>query len=118
MPSSPTEEPLSATEWTIAHWRFLHEIVNNWKPEYRQEDQTPRRNSTRVISRMLGKTVRSGPDHMKLEQWHLEAVDEFRECVPGWTEKAVAINVFAILVGEIKRAEIKAEQERLAQLVA
>mgnify|MGYP001420070626 FL=1 len=42
---------------------------------------------------------------MKLEQWHLEAVDEFRGCVPGWQEKVIAMRLFALLVGEERRAK-------------
>ena len=42
---------------------------------------------------------------MKLDQWHLEVVDEFRGQVPGWEEKVVAMRVFACIVGERRRAE-------------
>ena len=41
---------------------------------------------------------------MKLEQWHLEVVDEFRGYVPGWEEAVVAKRVFALIVGEERRA--------------
>lgn len=44
-------------------------------------------------------------DSMVMEQWHLEAVDEFRGCVGGWEEKAVAMRVFALLIGEVRRRE-------------
>lgn len=42
---------------------------------------------------------------MVMEQWHLEAVDEFRGVVEGWEEKVVAMRVFALLIGEVKRRE-------------
>ena len=41
---------------------------------------------------------------MRFDQWHLEAVDEFRGCVPGWEEKVIAMRVFALIVGEERRA--------------
>ncbi|EKD17725.1 uncharacterized protein L3040_008088 [Drepanopeziza brunnea f. sp. 'multigermtubi'] len=108
--SSPTPEspiaPLSACTWSKDHWQLLDTIVQAWKPSPSSEpgSRSKRRNSTRVISRLLGKTVRSGGDSMQLEQWHLEAVDEFRGMVPGWQEKVIAMRVFALLVGEEKRA--------------
>jgi len=57
-----------------------------------------------VISRLLGKNVSSDGEKMKLEQWHLEVVDEFRGVVPGWEEAVVAKRVFALIVGEERRA--------------
>ncbi|KAL2069948.1 hypothetical protein VTL71DRAFT_14628 [Oculimacula yallundae] len=113
-PESPDELPLSATTWSKDHWRVLDEILQTWKPENndlplatdgKESSARRRRNSTRVISRLLGKTVFSGNEKMKLEQWHLETVDEFRGCVPGWQEKVVAMRLFALLVGEEKRAK-------------
>ncbi|KAI9046769.1 hypothetical protein LZ554_009506 [Drepanopeziza brunnea f. sp. 'monogermtubi'] len=104
-PESPIA-PLSASTWSKDHWQLLDTVVQAWKPSPSSEpgSRSKRRNSTRVISRLLGKTVRSGDDSMQLEQWHLEAVDEFRGMVPGWQEKVIAMRVFALLVGEEKRA--------------
>lgn len=103
MPSSPPQQTLSSTTWSRDHWLFLDDIVHSWKPE-NQEEETRRRNSTRVLSKLLGKTVRSGEKTLKLEQWHLEAVDEFRESVPGWKEDTIAMRVFALIIGERDRA--------------
>ncbi|KAH7346785.1 hypothetical protein BKA65DRAFT_399162, partial [Rhexocercosporidium sp. MPI-PUGE-AT-0058] len=113
-PESPSHEPLSAVTWSKDHWRLLDNILQTWKPENndsplpgdeKENSARRRRNSTRVISRLLGKTVFSGDQKMKLEQWHLEAVDEFRGCVPGWQEKVVAMRLFALMVGEERRAK-------------
>jgi serine/arginine repetitive matrix protein 2 len=104
IPSSPMEEVLSSTIWSRDHWILLDGILQNWKPENQVQDETRRRNSTRVISRLLGKNVRSGNDKIKLEQWHLEVVDEFRGCVPGWKEETIAMRVFALIIGERDRA--------------
>ncbi|KAH9220062.1 hypothetical protein DL95DRAFT_383891 [Leptodontidium sp. 2 PMI_412] len=113
-PESPTYDPLSPRTWSKDHWRLLDNILQTWKPENnnspfpsdeKESSARRRRNSTRVISRLLGKTVFSGDQKMKLEQWHLEAVDEFRGCVPGWQEKVVAMRLFALLVGEERRAK-------------
>ncbi|KAG4441615.1 hypothetical protein IFR05_002899 [Cadophora sp. M221] len=113
-PESPIHDPLSPTIWSKDHWRLLDNILQTWKPENNSSplpsdekgsSARRRRNSTRVISRLLGKTVFSGDQKMKLEQWHLEAVDEFRGCVPGWQEKVVAMRLFALLVGEERRAK-------------
>ncbi|KAH7397642.1 hypothetical protein BKA64DRAFT_600518 [Cadophora sp. MPI-SDFR-AT-0126] len=113
-PESPDQAPLSGSTWSKDHWRLLDTIVQTWKPEnnvspFSSDDKEAsarrRRNSTRVISRLLGKTVFSGDQRMKLEQWHLEAVDEFRGCVPGWQEKVIAMRLFALLVGEERRAK-------------
>jgi hypothetical protein len=57
-----------------------------------------------VISKLLGKKVTSQGESMRFEQWHLEAVDEFRGWVPGWEEKVIAMRVFALIVGEERRA--------------
>jgi serine/arginine repetitive matrix protein 2 len=121
MPDSPVA-PLSSTKWSKDHWRLLDSILQSWKPENqsspsssdssgpssgegsRSEQPRKRRNSTRVISKLLGKKVSSQGESMRFEQWHLEAVDEFRGVVSGWEEKVVAMRVFACLVGEERRA--------------
>ncbi|PQE10035.1 hypothetical protein CJF31_00003969 [Rutstroemia sp. NJR-2017a BVV2] len=118
--SSSGSPSLSPTVWTKDHWLLLDAIVKSWKPENQDEGEGGkygRRNSTRVISRLLGKWVSLrngngkvkgedgvvGSEKMRLEQWHLEAVDEFRGEVPGWDEKVVAKRVFALIVGEERR---------------
>jgi serine/arginine repetitive matrix protein 2 len=107
LPSSPTAERLSSTAWSKDHWVLLDSILQAWKPENNggSEDgpKGGRRNSTRVISRLLGKKVFSQGEEMRLKQWHLEVVDEFRGMVPGWEEKVVAMRVFACIVGEERR---------------
>ncbi|KAB8304737.1 hypothetical protein EYC80_004093 [Monilinia laxa] len=139
-PSSPLTPQLSPTHWTRDHWLLLDSILQTWKPENQNDKDLDvnttnesskygRRNSTRVISRLLGKTVNLkdkgvgigdggvrvfkngsgkrgddiGNERLRLEQWHLEAVDEFRGEVPGWDEAVVAKRVFALLVGEERR---------------
>ncbi|SZF04620.1 unnamed protein product [Blumeria hordei] len=112
--SSPLYDRLSATNWTKNHWLVLEKIVKCWKPEvqnrsFRIKDKSScpdsYRNSTRVISDLLGRHIFSAQcERMKLEQWHLEAVDEFRTQVPGWDEKEVAMRVYALLAGEKARA--------------
>ena len=66
-----------------------------------------------MISKLLGRTVRSDGDCMVMEQWHLEVVDEFRGRVPGWEEKVIAMRVFALIVGgrrrEVETKEAKSE---------
>jgi hypothetical protein len=104
IPSPAGEEILSSTTWSREHWILLDAVLQNWKPENQVEEGNRRRNSTRVISKLLGKNVRSGNEKMKLEQWHLEVVDEFRGCVPGWKEETIAMRVFALIVGERDRA--------------
>ncbi|KAF7961013.1 hypothetical protein EAE96_000682 [Botrytis aclada] len=141
-PSSPLNPQLSSTHWTRDHWLLLDSILQTWKPENQNQEASDseanstgssnskygRRNSTRVISGLLGKIVNLkdkgvgigeggvrifrngnkegkeiGNEKMRLEQWHLEAVDEFRGEVPGWDEAVVAKRVFALLVGEERR---------------
>ncbi|TGO49608.1 hypothetical protein BCON_0205g00010 [Botryotinia convoluta] len=141
-PSSPLNPQLSPTHWTRDHWLLLDSILQTWKPENQNQEASDseanstgssnskygRRNSTRVISGLLGKIVNLkdkgvgigeggvrifkngnkegkeiGNEKMRLEQWHLEAVDEFRGEVPGWDEAVVAKRVFALLVGEERR---------------
>lgn len=107
LPSSPTMEPLSSTTWSKDHWRLLDSILQSWKPENNggsvDGPKGRRRNSTRVISRLLGKKVFSQGEEMRLLQWHLEVVDEFRDIVPGWQEKVIAMRLFACIVGEERR---------------
>ncbi|KAF7902518.1 hypothetical protein EAF00_002421 [Botryotinia globosa] len=141
-PSSPINHQLSPTHWTRDHWLLLDSILQTWKPENQNQEASDsevnstgssnskygRRNSTRVISGLLGKIVNLkdkgvgigeggvrvfknvnkegkevGNEKMRLEQWHLEAVDEFRGEVPGWDEAVVAKRVFALLIGEERR---------------
>jgi hypothetical protein len=107
LPSSPNAEPLSSTQWSKEHWILLDSILQAWKPQNNggSEDgpKGRRRNSTRVISRLLGKKVFSEGEEMRLQQWHLEVVDEFRGIVPGWEEKVIAMRLFACIVGEERR---------------
>ncbi|TGO29320.1 hypothetical protein BPAE_0016g00430 [Botrytis paeoniae] len=141
-PSSPLNPQLSPAHWTRDHWLLLDSILQTWKPENQNQEASDseanstgssnskygRRNSTRVISGLLGKIVNLkdkgvgigeggvrvfkngnkegkeiGNEKMRLEQWHLEAVDEFRGEVPGWDEAVVAKRVFALLIGEERR---------------
>ncbi|TGO85878.1 hypothetical protein BPOR_0356g00110 [Botrytis porri] len=141
-PSSPLNPQLSPTHWTRDHWLLLDSILQTWKPENQNQEASDSeanstgssnskygiRNSTRVISGLLGKVVNLkdkgvgigeggvrvfknrnkegkeiGNEKMRLEQWHLEAVDEFRGEVPGWDEAVVAKRVFALLIGEERR---------------
>ncbi|KUJ15329.1 uncharacterized protein LY89DRAFT_648582 [Mollisia scopiformis] len=122
MPSSPTTAPLSSTTWSKDHWKLLDSILQQWKPENQNSSplsdgsgskEKRRRNSTRVISRLLGKTVSSQGEKLRLEQWHLEVVDDFRGYVPGWEEKAVAMRVFSLVIGEEKRALRAAAQSAI-----
>ncbi|TVY40373.1 hypothetical protein LOCC1_G004179 [Lachnellula occidentalis] len=104
IPPSPSL-PLSAKTWSHDHWLLLDRILQSWKPGP-QKVERKRRNSTRVVSRLLGRTVHdAGGESMVMEQWHLEVVDEFRGNVNGWDEKGVAMRVFALLIGEGKRRE-------------
>lgn len=107
LPESPIAKPLSSTTWSKDHWRLLDSILQSWKPENNggSEDgpKGRRRNSTRVISRLLGRKVFSQGEEMRLQQWHLEVVDEFRGIVPGWEEKVIAMRVFSLIVGEERR---------------
>ena len=109
VPSSPEAEPLSSTTWSRDHWLLLDSILQSWKPENNggSEDgpKSRRRNSTRVISRLLGKRVSSQGEQMRLKQWHLEVVDEFRGVVQGWEEKVIAMRVFSLIVGEEHRRQ-------------
>lgn len=108
VPASPTVQ-LSAHTWSKDHWRLLDSIIQTWRPENNRSSSSGarrRRNSTRVISRLLGKTARYGADNttIRFEQWHLEAVDEFRGHVPGWDEQIIAMRLVSILIGERQRA--------------
>lgn len=109
VPPSP-EQTLSATEWSRKHWLLLESILQAHQAEEEAlrsgkagKEGRRRRNSTRVISRLLGKKVSSQGEEMFFEQWHLEVVDEFRGIVPGWEEKTIAMRVFALIVGAERR---------------
>jgi len=106
---SPQPEPLSGTQWSRDHWVLLKSILKTWEPEAGKEkvEDVGGKNSMRVVSKLLGRVVFSGNDRMKLEQWHLEVVDEFRSYVPGWEEKDIAMRVFSLIVGAQQRAEGK-----------
>ncbi|CAG8970905.1 hypothetical protein HYALB_00000884 [Hymenoscyphus albidus] len=118
---SPFYRPLSATEWTREHWQVLEYIVLKWKPENRQASpdvygSVRRRHDTRVVSRLVGRSVSSLGKRMILQQWHLDAVDEFRFKVPGWQEKAIALRVFSLIVAEEnRRARTLVEETMAAQ---
>jgi serine/arginine repetitive matrix protein 2 len=125
-PPSP-EQPLSARTWSKNHWILLESILNAHRPAKSggsssgssevSNSQTRRRNSTRVISKLLGRTVRAEGESMVIEQWHLEVVDEFRSVVAGWEEKVVAMRVFALIKGEEKRARAQEEGNRLRSVI-
>jgi hypothetical protein len=58
-------------------------------------------------SKYLGKKVVAQGTSLVLEQWHLDIVARFRHDVrvaPGWDEGVVAKRLFAIIVGEERRA--------------
>jgi serine/arginine repetitive matrix protein 2 len=102
--SSPSHAALSSTTWSKGHWVLLDEILQTWKSETMSSNTARRRrNSTRVISRLLGKKVRSQGESMVFEQWHLEAVDEFRGVVPGWEEKIIAMRLFSLILAADRR---------------
>ncbi|KAH6672983.1 hypothetical protein B0J14DRAFT_61120 [Halenospora varia] len=107
LPSSPPHGSLSSTTWSKDHWHLLDSILQTWKPRDGENGDENggrrRRNSTRVISKLLGRTVRSEGDSMVMEQWHLEVVDEFRGNVSGWEEKAIAMRVFSLIKGAERR---------------
>ncbi|KAH8670438.1 hypothetical protein BGZ60DRAFT_407425 [Tricladium varicosporioides] len=117
LPSSPPHGSLSSTTWSKNHWHLLDSILQAWKPQDTGDSSDDkvdvnsggnggrrrRRNSTRVISKLLGRTVRSEGDSMVMEQWHLEVVDEFRGHVSGWEEKAIAMRVFSLIKGAERR---------------
>lgn len=106
--SSPEAEPLSSTTWSRAHWLLLDSIFQGQRPDTQAASEYgaagKRRNSTRVISKLLGKRISAQGERMRLEQWHLEIVDEFRSIVPGWEEVVIAKRLFALIVGEKQRA--------------
>ncbi|KAH8819988.1 hypothetical protein F5884DRAFT_643019, partial [Xylogone sp. PMI_703] len=105
--SSPVAEPLSSTTWSRAHWLLLDSIYQEQRPENQvdnNDNAKKRRNSTRVISNLLGKRLSAQGERIRLEQWHLEIIDEFRGTVPGWEEVVIAKRLFAIIVGEKQRA--------------
>jgi serine/arginine repetitive matrix protein 2 len=111
IPRSPSL-PLSPTTWSHDHWLLLDRILQSWKPDSETQKLDKRRNSTRVISRLLGRKVHDARgESMVMEQWHLEAVDEFRGRVVGWEEKGVAMRVFALLIGEEKR-RVRAREQK------
>ena len=95
----------------------LDSILQAWKPEHNDGSEDGpkgrRRNSTRVISRLLGRRVFSEGEEMRLKQWHLEVVDEFRGVVPGWEEKDIAMRVFALIVGGEHRRKRLAGREKV-----
>ncbi|RFU29123.1 hypothetical protein B7463_g7238, partial [Scytalidium lignicola] len=105
---SPVTQPLSSAIWSRAHWLLLDSIYQEQRPENQvdndQGGNRKRRNSTRVISKLLGKRLSAQGERIRLEQWHLEIVDEFRGIVPGWEEIVIAKRLFAIIVGEKQRA--------------
>ncbi|RDW64908.1 hypothetical protein BP6252_10559 [Coleophoma cylindrospora] len=106
---------LSATTWSNDHWELLKQIIEAWKPEGWTRDptcpkvpsNTPKRrrsfHETRVVSKLLGKVIHSQGERMRLEQWHLEAVDEFREEVPGWQEVPICLRLLALIIGAERR---------------
>ena len=115
MPSPSPEQQLSVTEWGKEHWKLLEAIMISHQPSSSPSSTSShlptstettnkkRRNSTRVISKLLGRRITSQGMEMRFQQWHLEAVDEFREKVGGWQEKDVAEKLFGLIVAAERR---------------
>ncbi|KAK0386525.1 hypothetical protein NLU13_6360 [Sarocladium strictum] len=97
----PVPPPLSQTVWTRQHWLLLDELLQLRRqgPFHGDYEHSAR------SEKLLGKTVRSQGESMKLERWHLDCVDAFRmEVGDGWDEAVLAKRLFALVLGEERRA--------------
>lgn len=95
----PQAESLSQTLWTRQHWLLLDELLQNRR-------QAPfDLNYEHRADKYLGKTVKSQGEAMKLERWHLDCVDAFNAEVGGWDEGVLAKRLFALILGEDRRAQ-------------
>ncbi|KAL2205365.1 hypothetical protein CC79DRAFT_1335893 [Sarocladium strictum] len=104
--------PLSQTVWTRQHWLLLDELLQLRRqgPFHGDYEHSAR------SEKLLGKTVRSQGEAMKLERWHLDCVDAFRmEVGDGWDEGVLAKRLFALMLGEERRA--RGEEEMQARVM-
>lgn len=104
--------PLSQTVWTRQHWLLLDELLQLRRqgPFHGDYEHSAR------SEKLLGKTVRSQGEAMKLERWHLDCVDAFRmEVGDGWDEGVLAKRLFALVLGEERRA--RGEEETQARVM-
>jgi hypothetical protein len=104
----PVPPPLSQTVWTREHWLLLDELLQLRRqgPFHGEYEHSAR------SEKLLGKTVRSQGEAMRLERWHLDCVDAFRmEVGDGWDEAVLAKRLFALMLGEERRARGVEERE-------
>ena len=101
----PVPEPLSRTVWTRRHWLFLDELLHLRRQGVFEIGYE------RQCEKLLGKTVKSQGESMRLERWHLDCVDAFRAEVGGWDESVLAKRLFALLLGEDRRSRNTTERQ-------
>jgi serine/arginine repetitive matrix protein 2 len=134
---SPTPSPvpvqLSGTEWSKAHWKLLNAIYQNyknkglWRPAKSSDIEEdfdlsdnlgssedsgigPTSTAGKELQWLLGwKCTVQGYD-VKLEQWHLNVMQEFIAEVPGWEAKYLTKRVVGLMVGEWMRRDGKVER--------
>lgn len=91
-------EALSQVSWSREHWLLLDELLQLRRQGPFNLDYERR------AEKYLGKTVKSQGEAMKLQRWHLDCVDAFKAEVGGWDEGVLAKRLFALILGEQRRA--------------
>lgn len=106
-PSNPAATRLSTTSWTRTHWERLDLLLQQRRRSGALAFQLAHPATNKARPKLLGKQVVAQGQTMTLEQWHLDVVDAFAAEVGGagvWDERTLAKRVFALLVGEERRA--------------
>lgn len=104
-PLTPSTPPLSATSWSKAHWKLLDSFYQDSKIE---SLPCPKEAKAGGKSKYLGMKIVSDGTILVLQQWHLDIVARFmydERVAPGWDEGIIAKRLFAIIVGEERRAK-------------
>ncbi|KAI1471332.1 uncharacterized protein F4812DRAFT_467448 [Daldinia caldariorum] len=121
-PSSrrPVAFTLSKTEWTRHHWVRLDELLRlRWYDPLafqQQQEQQQQKQQSRFqrwwrrqppapdASDLVGRAIAAQGETLVLERWHVDVVEAFAREVGGWSEASLAKRVFALVVGERRRA--------------
>ncbi|KAK3320810.1 hypothetical protein B0T19DRAFT_403430 [Cercophora scortea] len=110
-PNPKPQQVLSKTQWTRDHWLRLDELLQARRQggshfrlalHHHTSDSSPAAAATQ--HHLLGKQVTAQGEAMTLEPWHLDIVDAFRREVGGWDPEGLAKRLFALMVGEERRA--------------
>ncbi|ODA81691.1 hypothetical protein RJ55_00193 [Drechmeria coniospora] len=96
---------LSRTRWSRDHWLLLSACLR------RRRKGRFEAGPNSLLRRYLGRMVKSRGQEVRLEPWHIECMEAFVSEMGGWNEAELAKRFVALLLGERRRARLRAQSE-------